>query len=74
MLNVCCEMYSIDLPILVRVSKPCFRAMMERNDTVPSSNLEAMVGKGDHNRSCFYKSEIRCGKGSSLQFARFYHT
>ena len=43
MLNVCCEMSCIDLPILVSVLKPYFRARMDRNDTVPSSNLDVYM-------------------------------
>lgn len=37
--NVCCWMHDIDLPSLHRVAKPCLRARMARNGSVPSSIL-----------------------------------
>ena len=51
----------MDLPILVSVLKPCFRARMERKDTVPSSNLDRCVCTG----TCRWTRIV--GKGSSHQ-------
>ena len=46
--RVCCRIILMS-PTLVSASKPCFRAMMSRNDTVPSSSHWCGWARGNMN-------------------------